>query len=207
MPPVVLPHQVSSSSDRRLRVNMSFSHRPGSFRQDNKKHKNNRSKRATKSALGAGRVASDILGHKVGVKRSAETGKQNRANHANQMRKKKREQVRLQRRVGSESGPPKLCVWLSLSAAADLQAVQQGILSTAARCGEASTGVGMVTAAFSQFKQRLTFLTPQRHLLSVLEYAKVADLLLIVLPVAHGEDAAIDEVRIGGSRRLNNQLV
>lgn len=54
----------------------------------------------------------------------------------------------------------------------------------------------MVTAAFRLYKQRMTFLTPDRDLMSVLEFAKVADVLLLVLPVAHAADDAVDEVRI-----------
>lgn len=57
----------------------------------------------------------------------------------------------------------------------------------------------MVNAAFSQFKQRMTFLTPDRSLTSVLEFSKVADLLLVVLPVHEGADAAVDEVGSGPS--------
>ncbi|CAM9106281.1 unnamed protein product [Ectocarpus sp. 8 AP-2014] len=176
---------------------MPVGHRPGSLRQENKKHKGNaghQSKRASKSALGAGRVANERGGPKAGVKRAAEARKQNRANHTVQMRKKKREEIWLQKRLGSEAGPPKLCVWVSLSTIATPDTIQQGVLDQCARTsGDPSTGVGMVSAAFHQFKQRVTFLTPGRDLAAVLEFAKVADLLLVVLPVQQGADSAIDE--------------
>lgn len=178
---------------------MPVGHRPGSLRQENKKHKGNaghQSKRAAKSALGAGRV---VGGPKAGVKRAggqAEAGKQQRANHTVQMRKKKREEIWLQKRLGSDAGPPKLCVWVSLAASAAPAAIQQGVLNECARSsGEPSTGVGMVSAAFNQFKQRVTFVSPGRDLSAVLEFAKVADLLLVVLPVQAGADSAVDEVR------------
>lgn len=178
---------------------MPVGHRPGSLRQVNKKHKGNaghQSKRAAKSALGAGRV---VGGPKAGVKKAggqAEAGKQQRANHTVQMRKKKREEIWLQKRLGSDAGPPKLCVWVSLAASATPSAIQQGVLNECARSsGEPSTGVGMVSAAFNQFKQRVTFVTPGRDLSAVLEFAKVADLLLVVLPVQEGADSAVDEVR------------
>ncbi|CAM9628004.1 unnamed protein product [Ectocarpus sp. 6 AP-2014] len=176
---------------------MPIGHRPGSLRQENKKHKGNaghQSKRASKSALGAGRVANKRGGPKAGVKRAAEARKQNRANHTVQMRKNKREEIWLQKRLGSEAGPPKLCVWVSLSTIATPDTIQQGVLDQCARTsGDPSTGVGMVSAAFHQFKQRVTFLTPGRDLAAVLEFAKVADLLLVVLPVQQGADSAIDE--------------
>ncbi|CAM9198737.1 unnamed protein product [Ectocarpus fasciculatus] len=176
---------------------MPVGHRPGSLRQENKKHKGNaghQSKRASKSALGAGRVANERGGPKAGVKGAAEARKQNRANHTVQMRKKKREEIWLQKRLGSEAGPPKLCVWVSLSTIATPDTIQQGVLEQCARTsGDPSTGVGMVSAAFHQFKQRVTFLTPGRDLAAVLEFAKVADLLLVVLPVQQGADSAIDE--------------
>ncbi|CAM9156492.1 unnamed protein product [Ectocarpus sp. 4 AP-2014] len=176
---------------------MPVGHRAGSLRQENKKHKGNaghQSKRASKSALGAGRVANERGGPKAGVKRAAEARKQNRANHTVQMRKKKREEIWLQKRLGSEAGPPKLCVWVSLSTIATPTTIQQGVLDQCARTtGDPSTGVGMVSAAFHQFKQRVTFLTPGRDLAAVLEFAKVADLLLVVLPVQQGADSAVDE--------------
>lgn len=177
---------------------MPIGHRPGSLRQENKKHKGiagHQSKRASKSAQGAGRVANESRGGpKAGVKFAAETRKQNRANHTVQMRKKKREEIWLQKRLGSDAGPPKLCVWVSLSANATPGTIQQGVLDKCARSGEPSTGVGMVSAAFNQFKQRVTFVTPGRDLAAVLEFAKVADLLLVVLPVEQGADSAVDEV-------------
>lgn len=173
-------------------------HRPGSLRQENKKHKGNaghQSKRASKSAKGAGRVANDRQGGpKAGVKQAAEARKLNRANHTVQMRKKKREEIWLKKRLGSDAGPPKLCVWVTLSALATPGTIQQGVLDQCVRRGEPSTGVGMVSAAFNQFKQRVTFVTPGRDLAAVLEFAKVADLLLVVLPVQQGADSAVDEV-------------
>lgn len=90
--------------------------------------------------------------------------------------------------------PGQVCVLVSLAATANPAVIQQGLLDTCARSGEPSTGVRMVNAAFSQFKQRMTFLTPDRSLTSVLEFSKVADLLLLVLPVHEGADAAVDEV-------------
>lgn len=177
---------------------MPVGHRPGSLRQENKKHKGSaghQSKRAAKSALGAGRV---VGGPKAGVKGArgqAEAGKQQRANRTVQMRKNKREEIWLQKRLGSDAGPPKVCVWVCLGANAKPAAIQQGVLSECARSsGEPTTGVGMVSAAFNQFKQRVTFLTPGRDLSAVLEFAKVADLLLVVLPVQDGADSAVDEV-------------
>lgn len=175
---------------------MPVGHRPGSLRQENKKHKNNghQSKRSSKSALGAGRVTKESGGEKAGAKKAAEARKQNRANHASQLRKKKREDTWLQKRLGSDGGPPKLCAWVSLSAMANPHVIQQGMLDICAQSSEPSTGVGMVSAAFNQFKQRVTFLTPGRDLASVLEFAKVADLLLVVLPVEQGGESAVDEV-------------
>lgn len=176
---------------------MPISHRPGALRQENKKHKGNghQSKRAQKSVLGAGRVESVRAGPKGTVRTAAEGRKQDRANHAVQMRKKKREEVWLQKRLGSNDGPPKVCAWVSLSAAADAGAIQKALLESCALSTEATTAAGMVTAAFKLFKQRMTFLTPDRDLKSVIELAKVADLLLVVLPVQHGVDAAVDEVQ------------
>lgn len=173
------------------------SHRPGPLRQENKKHKgigNHQSKRGSKSAQG-GRVESARAGPKAESRRAADARKSNRANHATQMRKKKREEVWLQKRLGSDDGPPKVCVWVSLSATADPGIIQSTLLENCSTSTQTAMGVRMVTASFNLFKQRATFLTPERHLTSVLEFAKVADLLLVVLPVGQGADDAVDEVR------------
>ncbi|CAM9533403.1 unnamed protein product, partial [Choristocarpus tenellus] len=176
---------------------MPHSHRSGSLRQDNKKHKtgSHQSKRSTKGGLGAGRVelGGSRVAVKVGVKEIAKNRKLNRVNHVNQLRKQKREDLWLEKRLGSDGGPPKVCVWVSLAAAADPTAVQASVLKDCTRSTDPSTSVGMTTASYSKFKQRFTFLTPDRDAQSVLEFAKVADLLLVVLPLQGGKEDCVDE--------------
>lgn len=175
---------------------MPFSHRPGHFRQENKKHKvsGHQSKRAKKLSLGAGRVDVPKARPKAGLGKATEARKKDRVNHAIQIRRNKKEEVWLQKRLGSNDGPPKVCVWVSLSAAADPGLIELALLQKATTCTVPGSGVGMVTSAFNKFKQRMTFLRPGRDLAHVLNFAKVADLLLLVLPVGHGTDGAIDEV-------------
>lgn len=174
------------------------SHRPGSLRQKNKKHKihGHQGKRSAKMALGAGRVESTRAGPKSLSGKSLEARKTNRVNHAMQVRKQKREQAWLQKRLGSDEGPPKLCVWVPLSGAADPKLIEQAVLEKSSHSTNPSSGVRMVTAAFGKFKRRMTFVSPGRDLASLLEFMKVADIVLLVLPVNHGPDSAIDEVSI-----------
>lgn len=172
-------------------VKMPVSHRPGSLRQENKKHKGigHQSKRGTKSSLGAGRVGSQRSGPKC---KTSVSSKQDRANHVVQTRKKKREELWLQNRLGSDDGPPKVCVWVPLSPLAHPEMIEKSVLNSCAT--NPTAGLRGTTAAFRDFKRRLTFVTPRRDLFSVLEAAKVADLLLLALPVGGGADNAIDKV-------------
>ncbi|CAM9413488.1 unnamed protein product [Discosporangium mesarthrocarpum] len=182
---------------------MSHSHRAGSLRQDNKKHKtgSHQSKRARKVGLGSGRVELGGAGaRRSGVKEDPGTSKKNakihklnHINHVNQLRKQKREDIWLEKRLGTNVGAPKVCVWVCLSGMADPATVQASVLKDCTRSTEPTTGVEMLTASFSKFKQRFTFVTPDRDLQSVLEFAKVADLLLVVLPVGDGQEGCVDE--------------
>lgn len=177
---------------------MPVSHRPGSLRQKNKKHKTHghQGKRSARLALGAGRVEPTRAGPKGLSGKSPEASITNRVNHAMQVRKQKREQVWLQKRLGSDEGPPKLCVWVPLSGAADPKLIEQAVLEKSSHSTNPSSGVRMLTAAFGKFKRRMTFVTPGRDLVSLLEFMKVADIVLLLLPVNHGPDSALDEVSI-----------
>lgn len=50
-----------------------------------------------------------------------------------------------------------------------------------------------------QFKQKITFLNPRRELPTVLELARAADLIVLVLPVKGSEDDCVDEVLVNDS--------
>jgi hypothetical protein len=191
-------------------LNMPHAHRSGSLKQTNKKHKGTAaSKRATKAGQGAGRVegsdsrpsAARAASKSTHDKDAARAGRLDRANQTKQRREQKRGAIWLQKRVGGGACAPKIALWVPLSPLADCAAVQSLLLNEAA--GEACvthTGAGaqavcMTTALFAQYKQRVTFVQPaRRDVMAMLELAKVADIVILVLPVQQGIEQAVDKV-------------
>jgi hypothetical protein len=194
---------------------MPHAHRSGTLKQTNKKHKGTAaSKRATKAGQGAGRVegsdsrpsAARAASKSTHDKDAARTGRLDRANQTKQRREQKRGAIWLQKRVGGGACAPKIALWVPLSPLANCAAVQSLLLKEAA--GEACvthTGAGaqavcMTTALFAQYKQRVTFVQPARHdVMAMLELAKVADIVILVLPVQQGIEQAVDKVCISNN--------
>jgi len=56
----------------------------------------------------------------------------------------------------------------------------------------------VIATSSTTLKQRLTFLTPSFSMMEILDATKVADVVVLVLNVAGGEEAAIGEVGGGG---------
>jgi hypothetical protein len=189
---------------------MPHAHRSGSLKQTNKKHKGlAASKRAAKAGQGAGRVEGSEISRPLRAagsksthdKDAARTGRLDRANQTKQRREQKRGAIWLQKRVGGGACAPKIALWIALSPLADCAAVQSLLLEEAA--GEACithTGAGaqavcMTTVLFAQYKQRVTFVQPaRRDVMAMLELAKVADIVILVLPVQQGIEQAVDQV-------------
>jgi pre-rRNA-processing protein TSR1 len=81
-----------------------------------------------------------------------------------------------------------------LSALADCAAIQKSLIEA----GDVHAGLpgGVSTVLFRAQKQRMTFIPPpvgaERNLMSVLELARMADMLLVVLPLNGGIESAVD---------------
>ncbi|CAM9706030.1 unnamed protein product [Chrysoparadoxa australica] len=177
---------------------MPHSHRAGGLRQSNKRHKGggHSSKRGVKDALG-GRltlISSTCPGSKAGAEGVAKQAKLKRINKARQARDQKRGEVWLEKRAGTSAGAPKIALWVALSGLSDPATVQGSILSQATCTWTSGPEKGAsITAAFAKHKHRITFMNSKRGVLSVLEAAKVADLVIPVLNLSDGEDASVDE--------------
>ena len=185
---------------------MPHSHRSGSLKQTNKKHKGS-SKRNAQVASGPGRVEgrserSSIKSIKHD-KDAARTGRIDRANQAKQRREQKRGAIWLQKRMGGGACAPRICLWVPLSPLADCRAVQEVLQKEAAgsngdlvRAAQHDAEGSMTTMLLTQHKQRMTFVhAPSRDAMAILELAKVADIVMLVLPVQEGIEGAIDKVR------------
>ena len=166
-------------------------HNSGKLKQTNKSHKGIvTSKRAQKRALGPGKVAS-IKNRRNGSVTSdasslaSTSNRQNRINQSQQLKKKKRDTVLLMKRVGSQRGPPKIVAIIPLSEHVNPQDLMNGCL----REGTASSNIGSNSSVyFSQFKAHITFITAELDVMSVLDAAKVADIIILV------GDAGADEL-------------
>lgn len=166
-------------------------HNSGKLKQTNKSHKGIvTSKRAQKRALGPGKVAS-IKNRRNGSVTSdasslaSTSNRQNRINQSQQLKKKKRDTVLLMKRVGSQRGPPKIVAIIPLSEHVNPQDLMNGCL----REGTTSSNIGSNSSVyFSQFKAHITFITAELDVMSVLDAAKVADIIILV------GDAGADEL-------------
>jgi len=187
-----------------------FHHRAGKLKQANKKHKARRhlaSKRAVKREeggkvnLGGGNASvasSSTSTQRTGNKQKTmeKDLKQDRLNRARQVKEQKRQDLFLQRRIGSADGPPRVVALLPLSAFCDTAAVRDALLKTrepqqAAAEDVVTPSPRMATAAFKSLKQRFTFLLPRFGLQEALEAVRVADLVVFVLDVSRGAEGAV----------------
>ena len=168
-------------------------HNSGKLKQTNKSHKGIvTSKRAQKRALGPGKVASHRdRRHSVTSDASGSVATSNRLNRINrgqQIKKQKRDNVLLQKRVGSQRGPPKIVAIIPLSEYVNPNDLLQSCLKE----GTVSATTGDVGANssvyYSQFKAHVTFITADLDVMSVLDVAKVADIIIVIV------DANADEL-------------
>lgn len=187
---------------------MPTSHTPGALKQSNKKHKGSeKSKRAQKRSLGAGKVSSKEdrgigqLG-KDGRKQKAKAPRASvkfapqdskRARHAReeQIRQQKRFDLRLQKRIGSLDGPPKVIGIIPLSEFISTEDVLMACLADASWSSHSfpsqSTSMAsskpLTYASYSKHKGRCIYLQSSRDLLSILDVAKTADVIIFATDV------------------------
>jgi pre-rRNA-processing protein TSR1 len=178
-------------------------HSSGKLKQSNKIHKGSeKSKRAQKRALGPGKVAGPGNNPGKGANTNESTAKTNRLNRINkerQLRKQKREVVILQKRLGSESGPPKVIAIVPLAHTVDVQSLLEAFVaeaSTAPVHGSTSTpsDARVHHVNFARYKTQVSFVVANFDMASVLDTLKVADLALFIVDVkatSHLKGAAV----------------
>ncbi|KAF0695474.1 Aste57867_13717 [Aphanomyces stellatus] len=167
-------------------------HRSGPLKQKNKKHKAGR--HDTKTFLtkkSGGKVErAPLKANKISVMGN----KAQRLQKAKQWQQKKKEEVWNRNRHGGLAGAPKIIALVPLGPSADLDAVRNCILETATNIeySDDSKQLGRYTHAFfAQHKQKLAILESGHDVLGILDLAKVADVVVFVLPMHHGPDAAV----------------
>jgi pre-rRNA-processing protein TSR1 len=172
-------------------------HQPGSLKQANKKHKASTSKRQNKVTLGAGKVETakrSVLKQKKGKtnneKLYQKDSRINRVHKLDQLRKNKKSDIWLSKRVGSDNGAPKIIGVIPLSNISDPLIALQSCLIDASWSDalDSETLPTNVHAFYSQHKSRCTFVAAKHDLFSALDVAKVADILLFVV------DSQVDNI-------------
>ena len=144
------------------------SHKPGSLKQSNKKHKSSSSsKRSVKRSFGNGRVESQPLGEgkhgKKGVsphKADGRNARNDRVNRNSQIRKLKNQNASEAQKVGSLRGPPKVIGVISVSKLADVYDCLSDLTKESSWKQEYGA-TGMTYAYYEQHKTRCAFLLGQ----------------------------------------------
>ncbi|XP_074869985.1 pre-rRNA-processing protein TSR1 homolog [Carettochelys insculpta] len=164
-------------------------HRAGALKQQNKPHKG-RKQRPGAQRRAAGRVSAQTLSRR----RRRDLTRPDRRHQALQLRRQRKEAVLAEKRsLGSGDGPPHLVAVIPLHAGVvtrDVLRLLQSDESAIVREDERAEGFVLLCP---RFKQRWRFVAaPTGNLHAVLDLAKVADTLLLVLDPFRGWDTVGD---------------
>ncbi|KDO28803.1 hypothetical protein SPRG_05711 [Saprolegnia parasitica CBS 223.65] len=171
---------------------MSHHHRSGPLKQKNKKHKVGKHDTKTLLAKKSGGKVERVVG-KAG-KLLLTGSKAQRLQKAKQWKQMKADDVSMRHRLGALNGPPKVVALVPLGPSANLDAVRASIVETASNVtySEDARMLGRFThATFANQKQHLSIIECGHDVLGILDMAKVADIMVFVLPMYNGPDAAV----------------
>jgi len=164
-------------------------HKPGPGKQSNKPFKSKFASKGSIKRKNKGRISK-----KSSLKQNATAGQEHlnreqRRNRANQMRKKKKDAILQQKRIGRE-GVPKIVAILPLGENTDIYQIREKLFRDQSNCENARLPPSYVphTYKLDHFKQRITVFEVMRETRAVLDAAKVADILLFVVNAEDGVD-------------------
>ncbi|XP_052800654.1 pre-rRNA-processing protein TSR1 homolog [Mya arenaria] len=161
-------------------------HRPGPLKQQNKTHKHGKHRSKSQREEG-GRVSVKTISKKAtSVKR-----KNDRKHQSSQHRKQKREEAfNRKRSVGCSGTPPHCVLVLALHSDVDVSDFVKSLLACDDTLSTEKAGSNITHVSIPRFKQRLEILTsPYGNLYSVLDGAKSADSLVLVVSPDKGVDS------------------
>lgn len=149
-------------------------HRPGPGKQSNKPFKSKFSSKGSIKRKNKGRVSKKSSLKQNAIAGQEHLSREQRRNRANQMRKKKKDAILQQKRIGRE-GAPKIVSILPLSENIDTHQIREKLFR-----GQSSSGNAQLppfyaphTYKLDQFKQRITIFEVIRDARAVLDAAKV----------------------------------
>ncbi|XP_041458939.1 pre-rRNA-processing protein TSR1 homolog [Lytechinus variegatus] len=155
------------------------SHRPGPLKQQNKGHKTGRHRSKGKIDVELkGRVSAKVISKKW----KRELSKAGRRNKALQLRKKKREDLLNQKRIGTQEAPPNLVMVLPLHGTIDVDRILGCLRAADSDAVEyPSNNSNLLHICLPRFKRRFTIVVPSTNLSAILDTAKAADSLLCLV--------------------------
>ncbi|KAG2377712.1 hypothetical protein C9374_008797 [Naegleria lovaniensis] len=204
---------------------MSTHHRSSSdFHQDNKKHKNRHTSKRQLKKENKGRVSNNAEGSSSAAdgglkasqtKHTHQQGKAQRKLRAKQLRDNKKQQILYRQRLGKTGNPPRIVAIMSLSGSTtgheDVQSVFYDIIGRSEeyengklKLNELDLHQAYTVRLQKEFQQKtLTlFCVNQNNMRSVLDAAKVADVMIFVLP-----SQSIQDTQIHATARYNLSLL
>jgi pre-rRNA-processing protein TSR1 len=167
-------------------------HRAGSLKQSNKAYKSKHASKGSIKRKNKGRVDAS-LPKGNSLKQHSMSGehmsKQQRRSRSDQLRKQKKAAVLHQKRIGQD-GAPKIVAFLSLSEVADVSTIRELLIKGQSGNEGVTVPASHIPFTFKldTFKQRISVFEVQREIRTVLDAAKVADIIVLVVDAETGID-------------------
>lgn len=170
------------------------SHRSGKLKQKNKAHKSSGASKRQLKRTNRGRVERNRKSVKAQSKKSE--AKLRRQNEAAQRRKLHREKLRLENVVNTSYDAPKNIMLYTLDDKVNVGTMLESLCRVAGNTKRVhTTTTGHVCLTSSKLKNsKFIFLNTSRDLMSMLDAAKVADIVVVVFRATAGTEDYIDEL-------------
>eukprot|EP00939_MAST-03C_sp_MAST-3C-sp1_P004095 g4095.t1 len=171
-------------------------HRSGKLKQSNKKHKAPfASKRSVKKSAGGRLEGKDSRRQRESLKVASKRGlaKQRRDNIARQKRNAQKERLMVDRKVSSAFDAPSNVLFFGLDDMTDVDSIRKSLVTIMGPSCTKEFGTQHVGATARKLKKKaFVFMNVERTMEAMLDGAKVADYVVIVLRAAAGTEAFID---------------
>eukprot|EP00057_Strongylocentrotus_purpuratus_P021891 XP_011676365.1 PREDICTED: pre-rRNA-processing protein TSR1 homolog [Strongylocentrotus purpuratus] len=155
------------------------SHKPGPLKQQNKGHKTGRHRSKGKIDVELkGRVTAKAISKKW----KKELSKAGRRNKALQLRKKKRDDLLNQKRIGGQEAPPNLVMVIPLHGTINVDQIIGYLRAADSDAVEyPGNSSNLLHICLPRFKKRFTIVVPSTNLSAILDTAKAADSVLCLV--------------------------
>lgn len=161
----------------------SHHHRSTGLHQSNKPHKSKFASNGAATVKNKGKV--ERAGDRLRLKQlGKDPTKTDRRNRGKQILHNKREEALKAKRLGTSGNPPKIVGIVSMGPGLSSEEIFEDLKSEGELCGGEHDAKSRIasTVSYGTWKQRITLVKASRTVQSVLDVAKIADLLVLVVP-------------------------